>query len=277
MVELNCQPLITAYKRHNVQKPAFGCEKCEEKAPEEEIKDTVEIESDKAEEASEVETGKSERNVSIKNVIDNFYEGAVSPIKKILSSPINTAVTGIAAYGIKKGSERIPGFSLIAVTATSLFGAFNIGKGITKFAQGKNAEAKEESFKDIGKGTMIVGLSALPAPKALQQGGVSVKLPSSPIKAYLSALGKCWKESSNIVANYLKTGKSGINASGSMKISEVASVDAGSDAPGIIGKTIDVFHTLVTDPMSLFAFSAKESGVDVKLNKAMENLENIKE
>lgn len=285
MVELNCQPIKTYNIYHN-QKLAFSSENStkedskikeeESKIKEQEKADSVELKSEKTDEEKtpEIKTTKPERKFSYKNAMDKFSDGVVLPFKKLMSDPKAMFGTVAAGYLIKKGSEKSKTFSIFAVTATSLFGAFNLGKGITKFVKSENVEAKENSFEDMGKGTLILGLSALPATTALRQNNVKIKLSSSPIKNYLTALGKCWKESCNMTLSFLKTGKASLSKpKAGMSIPETISIDAGSDAPGVLGQIFGLLHTLVTNPMSLFAYSVKESGADVAANKLIKKIE----
>ena len=143
---LKCTPIRPdiQYQNSYDKKLSFGSENKEELKKE---NDTVEIKA-----------AKTEKEFSFKRAANQFYEGAISPIRKIISSPLALGSTVVAGWGIKKLATKHKWFSILAISATGAFGLGSIANGVLKFIKSKdNVEAKENSFKDMGKGTIILG------------------------------------------------------------------------------------------------------------------------
>ncbi len=148
-IKLNVQPIRELKSNRNL---SFGSEKPEppeEKAP------------------SETDSAKPLRKFSIVNAGKNYAQGLFAPVKKMFDGGVKgvleTIGTGaIIGIALNKIAEQGVKIKPVLTTLFVGIGAIEIGKGIYELITNKgNPEKQEESFKDMGEGTTVAGISLL--------------------------------------------------------------------------------------------------------------------
>lgn len=147
-VQVNCQPIA---KRTDLK---FGDRQQQEKQVAENIA------------SNEQQVTKPVEKFSIKRARENFYEGLKSPFQQALDHPVATGVIAGIGLGIKKLAEKKQAYQklgIVAMAITSSMAVYNVGKGLYDLATGKTPREKENSFYDMGQGTIYGVMAVAPA------------------------------------------------------------------------------------------------------------------
>ena len=215
-VSLNCTPLKQELKFNNNKlntNPAFGTSKDIE-----EPQDNLDLDTQAEEKITEdIEAKKSTKQLDKKSFIKKFADhfkgmsytnaakqfgqGFIDPLKQLWEKAktkdgfTTIAIGGAGTLIIMNTAKSIRRY---AVAAGALFGAYNIGKGIIKFAKADKADEKENSFHDAGKGTFYLA-SALVGAKGAANSQANITkatADTNPVKALwlnIKSTGKDFK------------------------------------------------------------------------------------
>jgi hypothetical protein len=128
--------------------------------------------------------------ISLKEKLQNFGKGIVAPVKNMVSSPKNIAITiaSVVAGGAliaATGGAIAP----VMVAAGLVGGSVQIGKGVYKQVKATTDDQARQAWQEMGSGTFTVGVSAATAKTALKTSGVDTKGMST-----FSACVKCLKD-----------------------------------------------------------------------------------
>lgn len=186
-VALNCgsmRPELQFGKKINA-KLAFGSEKIKE--PEDGFE--AEKKADGEEEINE-QAAKPERKFSIKNAGSNFWQGVTSPIRQMIDNPKIAGAAVAGGFVLKKVVKDYPRVGLFSLAGTVGIAAYNVGKGLYNLVKAETPKAKENSFYDIGQGTIYGTMALLPAPKIAKANGIK----DAEHIGHIKALSKCLME-----------------------------------------------------------------------------------
>jgi hypothetical protein len=142
-------------------------------------KDNVNISS------SETQKEAPARKFSINNAFGNYVDGLISPLTQLIDSvktPGGAIKTAASMLFMKHMLKNVPSLKRPLIVVTAALGVFNLGLGVKNIVKNKDdAEAQEESFKELGKGTTLIGVSGIFAPKALANETGVVKIAALPM------------------------------------------------------------------------------------------------
>ncbi len=135
--------------------------------------------------------GKDDGKISLKEKLSNFGKGIIQPLKSMVSSPKNIAITALsvaagAAIITLTGGAAAPLFVAAGITG----GAIQIGKGVYNQATAKTDAQARKAWQQIGSGTFTTGVSALAAKSSLKSAGVENAGKMSVFKAVV----RCFKD-----------------------------------------------------------------------------------
>ena len=204
-IKLNAQPIRELKHNRNL---SFGAEN--PKQPKEKV-------------SSETGDIKPKRKFSIVNAGKNYVKGIFAPVRKMIDGGIKGVLVTIGTGAIigtvlNKIAEKGVKIKPVLTTLFAGVGAIEIGKGIYEFITNKgNPGKQEESFKDMGEGTTVAGISVLfakPALKGISSDAEIVKMGYKDsfikcVKTTISTIKGNWKTIGNTVLESIRKIKSG--------------------------------------------------------------------
>lgn len=237
---LNCTPIRSDIKnlhRFNAR-PAFGSDEAKDI---EEPKDTVEV-NQQEDITQEEAPKKTDRRFNIKNAGKQFWQGVTSPIRAVIDNP---AIAGAAVAGgflLKNIVDKYPRVGMFSLAGTLGIAGYNGAKGVYKFAKADDAKEKEQSFYDMGQGTIYATFATLPA-KAVAKANKDIIPNAESLKTHQAL----WANLKNIPKAVKDIAKALMEGKGLGTALGAGAVSAGTEALPEPGGA-DVSDIPITDP-----------------------------
>lgn len=194
---LRCGPLRPAYS--NQKTPAFGSERREDAQA-----------SNKPQKGAIRSAVEPVKDMSLKKAGKQFWNGVVSPVEAVISNPMAAGVTLGGFFAIRPLAKKFPKIAKFSIATSAGIAVYNFGKGLLDFATAKTAKEKEESFYDMGQGTVYGALAVLPAKnvaKADKISGITDK--STSVQSFWACLRTIPDDAKNIskaIGSIIKSG-----------------------------------------------------------------------
>jgi len=216
------RPVLKLNNSINVKKIAFTSEELEE--PQDSFeKQSSEANDDIVDEAGNDEPEETEppvdtkmentphiasepggRKFSVANAAREFCSGFAEPLKqlvKLVENPKGLATAAVGGISIGWVASKVKSFPKYALAATAAISVFNVGKGIINLVKAENVEQRENSFKDMGKGSFYAVTTLLPATNVAK----SQKLIADGEKTnVITSLGKVLKSTGDDILGIVK-------------------------------------------------------------------------
>ena len=143
--------------------------------------------------------------ISAKKSLKHFFNGIISPIKMLVSSPKNMIIGAGAIVSSALLCAAFPPLLPVMVATGVATGSIQLLSGGYKALTAKTDKEAEQAWESIGSGTFSVGTSALGAKTSLKAAGIDKVDDLS----FINATIKCFKEIPASISKSVKMAKNG--------------------------------------------------------------------
>lgn len=238
------------------------------------------------------------RKTSMKNCANQYWDGVVSPIKELISHPLVLGAAVATGLAVNKFAGKYKAtIGLFSIASTVGLAGWNAAKGAYSLITAKTPQKREESFYDLGQATSFGVLASIPAPKVAKGNNI----PGAENMNSFNALKACIKHIPTKISQIFNALKNGENIGEAMSAGIASTgAEAFSDhhhqildlpdgptfkheskkehffskmkdaAPEQVKSTLALVDYLKNDETGGLVVTAKATGIDGQLNKALQ-------
>lgn len=182
------------------------------------------------------------RKFSTFNALKKFGEGVISPFKSIIDGGVGSimmAIAGAAATNSVLNTQIGKKVKPFLVATLGIFGASKIAHGVNNVVKNKeNPERQENSFVEIGQGSMATSLALLSAKSTLKAAD-----PTTDVKNPVNALWQCGKRSGEFLKEAFSLAKEAAKTTGKAAGKATKAAGKAATTAATVGGGSDVIET----------------------------------